>query len=623
MQKTVQPTWDVLEDRRTRWLNVFARLQPGMTLPQAQAATDAMYHATLEAALSRASSPVSAKARAEFLSQRLLLNPAAQGINGLSGQFGKPLQVLMAMVGLVLLIACANVANLMLARAAGRQREIAIRLALGASRGTLLRQLLAEGLMVALAGGVLGLLAAQWSMAGLLRLLPPDYSGPWLTADLDLPLLGFTLTVAVGSGLLFSLLPAWQATRPDTAGTLKNQASSVASGGAARFRGALVMAQMALSVLLVVGAGLFTGSLLNLTKVGLGFRTERLLMFSVNATTTRPQLANAVSFYQDLEERLRTAPGVAGVGSAAGGPFSGSNTGGNLTIEGYQPKADEYVGASQIAVGPDFFRALGIPLRAGREFGGRDGAGAPKVLVVNEAFAAKYFAGRSPVGGHVMIGGSNHPVFDHEIVGVAADSHVEVRGAPKATIYLPYAQWNRPEGLTYYVRTAGDAGGLASSVRQVVRMADPSVPMGKMKPVDVRIRESIYADRLIATLSVAFGLLAALLAAIGLYGVVAQAVTRRTAEIGLRMALGARPLEVLRMIVWDAGRMAGAGIAIGLLAAWAASRLVESQLFGVKAADPAVLAGGALLLSVVAVAAALAPGWRASKIEPVIALKYE
>jgi len=460
-------------------------------------------------------------------------------------------------------------------------------------------------------------------MAGLLRLLPQDFAGPWLTSQLSLPLLGFTLAVALGCGVLFSLVPALQATRPNLTGTMNNRAASALSGGAARFRASLVVAQMSLSLLLVVGAGLFAGSLINLSKVHLGFRTERLLMFNVNANTTRPQLASAVSFYRDLQERLSTMGGVTGVAAAAGGPFSNDNSGGNLTVEGYQPKADEYVGAQRIAVGPGFFKAMGIPLRAGREFSEREDTGAPKVVVINETFARKYFAGRNPIGGHLMIGGSNHPVFDHEIVGVVADTHVVVRDKPKETFFFPYTQWDKPERLAFYVRTAGDTGGLAASIRQLVRAADPNVPMGDLKPVEVHIQDDIYTDRLIAMLSGAFGLLATLLAAIGLYGVIAHAVTRRTAEIGVRMALGARPAVVLRMILAEAGRMAGAGIAIGLIAAVLVSRYVESQLYGMKAADPAVFAGGAALLAIVALAAALVRGWRASKIEPVVALKYE
>jgi predicted permease len=362
---------------------------------------------------------------------------------------------------------------------------------------------------------------------------------------------------------------------------------------------------------------------MNLSNVSLGFRSERLLMFNVNANTTRPQLAAAVTFYQDLQRRFSSLGGVIGVGAAADGPFGGGESAGNLTIDGYHPAADEYVGASRIAVGSGFFQAMGIPLRAGREFTDRDTTGAPKVVVINEAFAKKYFAGRNPVGGRIMLGGSDKPVFDHEIVGVAADTHIEVRGQPKVTFFFPYSQWDKPERLTFYVRTAGDTGGLGAAIRAAVREADPNVPVGGLKPADVKIRESLYTDRLIAMLSGAFGLLATLLAAIGLYGVIAHGVTRRTAEIGVRMALGARPAAVLRMIVWEAGRMAGVGIAIGLVAAFAVSRLVASQLYGVKAADPLIFAGGAVLLGVVAVAAALVPGWRASRIEPVVALKYE
>ena len=622
MLKTVHPTWDGMDDRKFRWLNIFARLKPGLTVPQAQAATDVTYHAIMEQELAQANVH-DPKGRDEFLNHRAQLKPAAQGINSLSEQFGKPLQVLMAMVGLVLLIACANVANLMLARAAGRQREIAIRLALGAGRARLLRQLLAEGLLVAIAGAALGLAVAQASMAGLLRLLPKDFAGPWLSAQLSLPLLGFTLVVALGCGLLFSLVPALQATRPNLSAAMGNRSASTLSGGAARFRASLVVAQMSLSLMLVVGAGLFAGSLMNLSKVNLGFLTERLLMFNVNPTTTRPQLASSLSFYRDLEQRLSGIGGVTGVAAAADGPFGGGTTGGNITIEGYQAKPDEYVGGSQIAVNSGFFRAMAIPLRAGREFTERDGQGAPKVVIVNETFARKYFAGRNPIGSHLMQGGSDHPVFDHEIVGVAADTHTGVRDQPKETYFIPYAQWKRPERLVFYVRTAGDTGGLASTIRQVVRALDPNVPMGELSPMEVHIQDDIYTDRLIAMLSGAFGLLATLLAAIGLYGVIAHSVTRRTAEIGVRMALGAQPAVVLRMILVEAGRMAGAGIVIGLIAAFAVSHYVESQLYGMKAADPTVFTAGAVLLAVVAVAAALVPGWRASRIEPVVALKYE
>jgi predicted permease len=624
MKQSVTPTWDGLKDSRMRWLSVFARLKPGWSLPRAQSATDSVYRAVLESELASVGRMRTERAREEFLSHRAQLLPAAQGINGLRRDWEKPLVALMAMVGVVLLIACANVASLMLARANARRREIAIRLAMGASRRALVRQLLIEGLGLALAGGVLGLLVASWCAEALIRLLPGNYAGNWLTAAVDYRVLGFNLALALASGLAFALVPALQATRPDLAETLKNQASSVASGGAsARFRKVLVTAQVALSLLLLVGAGLFSTSLVRLMHVDLGFRAERLTMFSIDATTTRPTLSEAVEFYKALQERLAQSAEVAGVGAAAGGPFSGSSRGGNLTVEGYQPKEDESVGSSRVAIGPAYFRALGVPLRAGREFTDRDHSAAPKVVVVNETFVKRYLAGRDPVGRRLMFGASSKPVLDREIVGVVADLRTDVRNPAKEALYFPYSQWDRPEHLTVYVRARGGEERIGTAIREAVRSLDPNLPVRDMKPVTVQIQESIYADRLIAILSVAFGALATLLAAIGLYGVVAYAVARRTPEIGVRMALGAVPAHVLRLVMLEAGRTAVAGIAIGLVCAFVLGRYVETQLFGVKASNPAVFAAAAALLAAVALLSAFVPGRRATRINPVSALKYE
>jgi predicted permease len=380
---------------------------------------------------------------------------------------------------------------------------------------------------------------------------------------------------------------------------------------------------VALSLLLVAGAGLFTTSLLNLTRVELGFRTGRLLTFSVDATQTRPEPVQAVSFYRDLLRRFQAIPGVTGVGAADGGPFSGHNSSGNLTIEGYQAKPQEYVGSRMVAIGPGFFQALGVPVRAGREFQDRDEAGSPKVVVVNEAFARKYFAGRDPVGRRLMFGGREPVTLDREIVGVVADVKSEVRKPAVETVFLPFPQWARAERLTFYARTTADDARAAADVRRAVRAADANVPVGDLKPMDVLIRESITSDRLIALLSIAFGLLATVLAAVGLYGVVAYSAARRTSEIGVRIALGASPAGVLGLILREAGLMAGVGIAVGLAGAIALGRFVESQLFGVKAADPLVFAGAALLLALIAVFAALVPGWRASRTDPIAALKYD
>jgi predicted permease len=623
MQREMIPTMNALEDRRTRWLNLFARLKPGADLRRAQAVTDVVYRAILETELSQMGRMRTDRDRDEFLNHRAQLRPAGQGISRLREQFEKPLVALMTLVGLVLLIACANVASLLLARATGRQREIAIRLAIGASRGSLVRQLLMDGLLLALAGGLLGLLLASWGASILVNVLPTD--GNWLSSAIDFRLLLFNLAVSALCGLLFGLIPALQATRPNLAGTLKDQTSAIASaGGPARLRQALVIGQLALSLLLVAGAGLFTSSLLNLLHLNLGFRTGRLLTFNVNAAISRPKAAESTAFYRGLEERLSAIPGVAAVAlGTSGGPFSGSNRGGNLTVQGYQPKTDEYTGSSQIAAGAGYFRAMGIPLRAGREFTLRDDAGSPKVVVVNESFVKRYLAGRNPIGARLMFGASNHPVFDREIVGVAADSRVDLRKPPRQTVYLPYAQNDHSERAFFYVRFAGDESSAAAAIRRALREADPNIPVTTIKAVDLRIQEDLYVERLIAVLSDGFGVLATLLAAIGLYGVIAYAVARRTSEIGIRMALGALPRDVLRMILREAGAMAAAGIVIGLMAALGLSRLVQSQLFGIQAADPGILAAAAAILALVALLAALLPGWKASRIDPVTALKYE
>jgi len=621
MQRTILPTMNALDDRTTRWLNLFARLKPGMSVRQAQAATDVAYRAILERELAQLPPMRVEKDRRQFLESRAELRPAAQGISGMRERWEKPLGALMTLVALVLLIACANVASLLLARATGRQKEIAIRLAMGAGRAVLVRQLLLEGLLLALAGGALGLAFAYWSVLTLVHVLPKSYAGS-LSASLDPQLLLFTAAVSMISGLLFAIVPALQATRPNLSGTLKQQATNVA-GGSARFRRGLVISQLALSLLLVAGAGVFNGSLTNLLRVNLGFHSQRLLVFNVNATLARPKLADSLAFYKDLQDRLAGLPGVTAVGAAASGPFGDGNRGNNITVQGYSAGADEYTGASVVAVNAGFLQALQIPLRAGRDFTERDDRAAPKTVIVNDTFVHHYFAGQNPIGRRLMFGASNKPVFDREIVGVIPDVKQEVRGEPKEIIYMPYEQWDRPERLVYYVRSASDESQLIAGIRRAVREADPNIPVMTIQPLDTKIRDTLYTERLIALLSQTFGVLATLLAAIGLYGVVAYAVARRTGEIGIRLALGAVPANVLGIILRDAASMAVAGIAIGLGGALLLGKLVDSQLFGIKAADPLVLGGSAAVLAAVTLLAAFIPGWRASRIDPVRALKYE
>ena len=373
----------------------------------------------------------------------------------------------------------------------------------------------------------------------------------------------------------------------------------------------------------MVGAGLFSSSAANLLNAHLGFRSSRLLMFSINATLDRPEAAAAAAFYRELQTRLYAKPNIVAVAAADGGPFSGSTSSGNITVEGYRARQEEETDAVRIAVSPGYFRALAIPLRAGREFTGRDDDAAPKAVVVNETFVKRYFGNANPVGRRLQFGASTPPKLDREIVGVVADSRDDVRDPGKETIYYPYPQWDNPSRMVFYMRTANDPGRNIAVMREAVRDLDPNLPAPNIKTVELRIRESLYTERLIAILSAAFGILATLLAAIGLYGVMAYSVARRTGEIGVRMALGAVPADVLRLILFGAVRLAAVGIVIGLAAALAAGRLIESQLFGIAAADPVIYAGAAVLLALVALIAAGVPAWRAARIDPVVALKYE
>ena len=614
----------VLDNQLYRWLNVFARLKPEMSMPKAGAAMNVLYHSASIEELAHSHHTLSRHGRERYLAQKLELIPAAQGLNLLRGQWETALVALMAMVGLVLLIACANVANLLLARAAGRKKEIAIRLAIGATPGAIVRQLLAESVLMALAGGLAGLAVAHWTIGGLLGFLPADARSDWLAATLDPRTLACSIALALMTGFVFGLAPALEAAREHAASALKEQAASLASSSRqARLRQGFIMAQVALSLVLLVGAGLFTRSLYRLMTEDPGFHAENLLRFSVEPGLNGYDVGRELAFYHEILERLAVLPGVRSVGATNLGPFGGGADGSNITVEGYRAGEDEDMNASKDGASPNYFHTMGIPVIAGREFTERDGAGAPEVVIVNEALARRFARAGNLLGKHLAFGAGNHLDF-REIVGIVRDiKYAGLREEAQPFVYTPMAQVKKLERATFYVRSLRDENVLGPDVRRLIRSMDANLPVYEMGSMTVQIADSIYRDRLVALLASVFGALATLLAAIGLYGVVAFNVARRTAEMGVRMALGALPGDVLALVMKEVGWLVAGGSAIGLAAAWLLGRYVQSQLFGVAARDPMVFLGAAAVLGFVAVAAGYIPARRASRIDPIVALRYE
>jgi predicted permease len=612
-----------MESRRTMWLNVMGRLKPDASRPGAEATLNVFWKPILEDEVT--SIPrTTAAFRQRFISRRLTLTDASNGISALRLFFRQPLILLMALVGLVLLIACANVANLLLARAAGRQKEIAIRLSVGATRGDIVRQILIESLVLATAGGALGMALATWGGRLLIAFMPFTEITATISTDPDWRILGFTAAVAILCGILFGLAPALQTTRPDLASTLKQQAGAVLGGAQVRLRKGLVVGQVALSLLLLTGAGLFLRSLGNLKGVELGFRADHLMSFTIQPALSGYAPQRAIALFDALRQRAAGMPGVRSVAATQTPLLANENWDMGITVPGYEPKENENA-PNVTAVSPGYFAALGIPLVAGREFREGDSAAAPRVAVVNQTFAQVYFAGQNPIGRqfYFTADAKRLPV---EIVGVARDGkYADVREQRQRFVFCPYAQQYSSNigGMTYYVRASQDPESLAGALRQAVRETDPSLPVYNMKTMERQIDEDVFADRMVSALSAFFGLLATVLAAIGLYGVMSYTVTRRTREIGIRMALGASRRDVLRIVLGEVALLAAIGIAIAAPLSFPLASLAKSMLYGVAPHDAAVLAGAAALLAFTALAAGYIPAARAARVDPLIALRYD
>jgi putative ABC transport system permease protein len=628
MEPLVKPGRDWLHDDRSKterveWLLVAGRLKPGVSAKQAESSLNVLFQQVIHETAGSNLPPDRLRQLAE---QKIKIQAGSRGASPLRDDFNEPLLLLMAVVALVLLIACANVANLLLARSAARQREIGIRLAIGAARGRLIRQLLTESFVLALLGGAMGVLFAVWASQLLLRMVASVNNPVPLDVHPDLRMLVFTLGVSLLTGLVFGLAPAFRATRVDVGSTLKENSRGVIGSGARITMGkALVISQVAISLLLLIGAGLFLRTLENLQRVDLGYPREKLLLVRVDALGAGYESAQRASVFQTLLERFRSVPGVRAVTLSENGLFSGTESGDQISVEGYKPqkKGDDHARFDQI--GPGYFSTLGVPILLGREVGPQDAGTAAPVCVINEAMSRFFFGTQNPIGKHIT---DEFPDTrtTFQIVGVTKDDRDhQLRGDVPRRFYIPFFQGlgGIPAAGNFEIRTFADPNSVIRMIRQQVEQVDRSLPILSASPLGELLDRRLTQERLLAQLCAFFGALALLLASVGLYGVLSYSIARRTNEIGIRMALGAQSRTVLGMVLRETAVVVAVGIAIGVPVAFALTRLVASKLYGLKATDPLTIAIASLVLAAVAMLAGYLPARRASRVDPLIALRHE
>jgi predicted permease len=607
------------------WMTLLARRKPGVSEKQAEAGINAAYKPLLEEQLPQMKSGWNEQKRKQFLEKKILLSSGARGRTVVQRDSGAQIITLFVMVALVLLIACTNVANLLLARGAARQREFAIRTALGASRGRMVRQLLIESLLCALGGGALGLLLGTWLMRILTPIVGANTGIRGLSQNLNTGVLLFAIGATLLSGILFGIIPSWRVTRLGVSDVIKDQGStSSASVAHVGFRKLLVAGQVAFTMLLLAGAGLFMRSLWNLRNQDLGLKTDNVITFSIQPSLNGYDTPRSIALLDQTRARIASIPGVRSVGSGDVATLSGDDEGSNITAEGGPQLAEELQDVDRVAISPNYFSTLGVPLLSGRELTEADGATAPKVALASESMVKRFFPGRNPLGLHFAFGGGDKVVPDIEIVGVVKDVKQEhVSTAIQPYVYIPYAQRQKITGMTFYVRSERDPLLLASSLQDIVRQLDANLPVYDLKTMQRVVEEDLFSARMVAVLSACFAGLAALLAALGIYGVLAYVVVQRTREIGIRMALGAVAGQVRLLIVKEVGSMVLIGVGVGLPLAYGLARFSESLLYGVHAGDPLVYALGLGLIALIALAACFLPARRATRVDPLVALRYQ
>ena len=623
MRGLMSPGFNGFENRRQYWAYVFARLKPGVSIEQAGVAINGPYRAIINDVEAPLQKGMSEQTMARFKAKQITTEAGSRGQSSFDNEARTPLIILLAVTGTVLLIACANIANLLLVRGAGRAAEMAVRLSIGANRRQLITQLLTESIMLAVLGAVAGLFVAKWTLDLIASIVPPDGAGMF-AFSLSPTMLMFAGGAAILTGIAFGLFPALHSTRPDLAATLKNQAGQPGGAKAARrFRTTLATVQIAMSMALLVPAGLFAKSLFNVSRVDLGLKTDHIVLFGIAPELNGYDTQRTRQLFERMEDELAAIPGVTSVVATMVPVLAGDNWGNSLVVEGFDAGPDTNTSGSFNGVGPGYFKTMGIPLILGREFTRADVFGAPKVGVINQSLAKKFNLGDNPIGKRFGLGGPNAKP-DIEIVGLVQDAkYSDVKREIPPQYFLPYKQEERLGFGYFYVRTSTPPEQMLSTIPAVMRKLDASLPLGDIKTMDQQIRENVSQDRIISTLSLAFALLATVLAAIGLYGVLAYTVAQRTREFGLRMALGADGGTVRGMVMKQVAKMALIGGVIGMIAAVAVGRLAQSILFEMQGHDPMVLTVSTIALSVVALAAGFIPAVRASKIDPMNALRYE
>ena len=596
-----------------------------MSIEQARTALNGQYHAIVNDVEAPLQKGMSEQTLARFKAKAIGVDPGARGQSTVSTNARTPLTLLFGITAFVLLIACANIANLLLARSAARAGEMAVRLSIGASRRQLIGQLLTESCLLALFGGAAGLVVSRWTL-DLMSSLVPQQAAQMIQTGLNTTVSLFAVVLTMATGLLFGLFPALHSTRPDLISSLKGQAGQPSGArAAARFRTSLATTQIALSMALLVSAGLFTKSLFNISRVDLGLNVDNVITFGVSPALNGYKPERSKQLFEQLEDELAAVPGVTAVTNSLVPLLAGDNWGNDVAVEGFNAGPDTDSNSRFNEVGPGYFRTLGIPLIAGREFTRADAATAPKVAIVNEAFAKKFNLGRDAVGKRIgNRGGKTAGQLDTEIVGLVQNAkYSEVKQEIPVLFFRPYRQDEAIGAINFFVRVAGEPEPFLSTIPRVVKKIDPNLPIEELRTMPQQVRENVFLDRFISVLSAAFAALATLLAAIGLYGVLAYTVSQRTREIGLRMALGAAPARVRSMVLRQVGVMTLVGGAIGLTAAVWVGSLAQSLLFELRGYDPGVLVGSAVALGVVALGAGFIPAQRASKVDPMTALRYE